>query len=68
MGLQLSLSLPKQLVKSGTAVIYADQALVSGLNFLSSVLLARYLGLEGFGVEKGGEGVFFEVGDSGEDE
>lgn len=50
MGLQISLSLPKQLIKSETAVIYADQALVSGLNFLSSILLARYLGLEGFGV------------------
>ncbi|MFN0187827.1 MAG: lipopolysaccharide biosynthesis protein [Bacteroidia bacterium] len=50
MNLQLSLSLPKQLIKSETAVIYADQALVSGLNFLSSVLIARYLGLEGFGV------------------
>jgi len=50
MGLNISLSHPKQLVKSGTAAIYADQALVSGLNFLSSVVLARYLGLEGFGV------------------
>lgn len=50
MGLQLSLSLSKKFIKSGTAAIYADQALVSGLNFLSSVLLARYLGLEGFGV------------------
>ncbi|MBL7922909.1 MAG: oligosaccharide flippase family protein [Bacteroidia bacterium] len=48
--MQLSLSQPKQLFKSGTAIIYADQALVSGLNFLSSVVLARYLGLDGFGI------------------
>ncbi|MBP6511362.1 MAG: oligosaccharide flippase family protein [Bacteroidia bacterium] len=50
MSFQISLGLPKQLIKSETAVIYADQALVSGLNFLSSVVLARYLGLEGFGI------------------
>lgn len=50
MGMQISLSLPKQLVKSESAIIYTDQALVSGLNFLSSVVLTRYLGLEGFGI------------------
>lgn len=50
MSFQISLGLPKQLIKSRIAVIYADQALVSGLNFLSSVVLARYLGLEGFGI------------------
>jgi O-antigen/teichoic acid export membrane protein len=48
--MQISLTRPKQFLRSGTAIIYADQALVSGLNFLSSVVLARYLGLEGFGI------------------
>lgn len=48
--MQLSLSHPKQLLRNGTAIIYADQAVVSGLSFLSSVVLARYLGLQGFGV------------------
>ena len=28
----------------------ADQAMVSGANFLTAILLARYLGIEGFGV------------------
>lgn len=35
---------------SPTSVIYADQAVVSGLSFLSGIVLARYLGLEGFGI------------------
>lgn len=48
--MQISLSLPRQIVQSPTAVIYADQAVVSGLSFLSSVIMARYLGLEGFGI------------------
>jgi O-antigen/teichoic acid export membrane protein len=48
--MHISLSLPKQIAQSPTAVIYADQAVVSGLSFLSSVVLARYLGLEGFGI------------------
>ncbi len=48
--MHLSLTRPKQLLSSGTTIIYADQALVSGLNFLSGVVLARYLGLEGFGI------------------
>lgn len=46
----LSLTRSKQLLQNGTTIIYADQALVSGLSFLSSVVLARYLGLEGFGI------------------
>ena len=48
--MHLSLSLPKQILRSTTAVVYADQALVSGLNFLSAVFMARFLGLQGFGV------------------
>ena len=31
------------------SVTLADQALVSGANFLSNIMLARFLGLEGFG-------------------
>lgn len=46
----ISLARPKAFIKSGTAIIYADQAVVSGFSFLSSVVLARYLGIQGFGV------------------
>ena len=35
---------------SATAVVYADQLLVSGFNFISSFVIARLLGLHGFGV------------------
>ncbi len=48
--MQISLTRPISLLKNGTTIIYADQALVSGLSFLSGVVMARYLGLEGFGV------------------
>ena len=48
--MHISIAQPKQLLKNGTAIIYADQAVVSGFSFLSSVVLARYLGLQGFGV------------------
>jgi O-antigen/teichoic acid export membrane protein len=48
--MQLSFSLPKNILRSGTFVVYADQALVSGMSFLSTIVLARYLGVKGFGV------------------
>lgn len=35
---------------SSTAVIYADQILVSGFNFISSIVIARLLGVHGFGI------------------
>lgn len=35
---------------SSTAVIYADQLLVSGFNFISSFVIARLLGVHGFGI------------------
>lgn len=48
--MQISLAQPKQLLKNGIFIIYADQAVVSGFSFLSGVVMARYLGLQGFGV------------------
>lgn len=36
--------------KSETALVYLDQGLVSGMNFLSGIVIARLLGLHGFGV------------------
>ena len=35
---------------SSTAVVYADQVLVSGFNFISGIVIARLLGLHGFGI------------------
>ncbi|MFQ5468940.1 MAG: lipopolysaccharide biosynthesis protein [Gammaproteobacteria bacterium] len=35
--------------RSKTKIVLADQVLVSGVNFLTGLLLARYLGLEGYG-------------------
>lgn len=35
---------------SSTLVVYADQLLVSGFNFISSFVIARLLGLHGFGI------------------
>lgn len=48
--MQISIPAPKALLRNSTLLVYADQALVSGLNFLSGVMLARFLGLEGFGI------------------
>lgn len=48
--MHISLSLPKNILRSGTFVVYADQALVSGTSFISTIILARYLGVNGFGV------------------
>lgn len=46
----LSLASPGIIIRSTTFLIYTDQAVVSGFSFLSSILIARYLGLEGFGI------------------
>jgi O-antigen/teichoic acid export membrane protein len=46
----LTLTPPGFSFRSPTVLIYTDQAIVSGFSFLSSMLLARYLGLQGFGV------------------
>ncbi len=35
---------------SSSAVVYADQLLVSGFNFISSIVIARLLGVHGFGI------------------
>ncbi|CAN5576438.1 hypothetical protein BH11BAC2_BH11BAC2_08930 [soil metagenome] len=48
--MQLSIPLPKRLLRNTTLLVYADQAVVSGFSFLSGVVLARYLGVQGFGV------------------
>lgn len=48
--MQLTLPAIKRLANSSTLLVYADQALVSGCSFLSSVVLARYLGATGFGI------------------
>lgn len=48
--MHISLPLPKFFHPSSTALVYADQALVSGLSFITSVVLARYLGVDGFGI------------------
>ncbi len=48
--MHISLPLPKFFQRSSTLLVYGDQALVSGLSFLTSVVLARYLGVQGFGI------------------
>jgi O-antigen/teichoic acid export membrane protein len=48
--MHLSIPIPKILQRNSTVLVYTDQALVSGLSFLSSIVLARYLGINGFGV------------------
>jgi O-antigen/teichoic acid export membrane protein len=48
--MQLTLFRPKRLIKSTTLQVYADQFIVSGFSFISSVILARFLGVQGFGV------------------
>ena len=48
--MQLTIPFPKGILRNKTMFVYADQALVSGLSFLSGVVMARYLGVEGFGV------------------
>jgi O-antigen/teichoic acid export membrane protein len=47
--MQLTIPFPKGILRNKTMLVYADQALVSGLSFLSGVVMARYLGVEGFG-------------------
>lgn len=46
----LTLTSPGLLIRNSTFLIYSDQAIVSGFSFLSSVILARYLGIQGFGI------------------
>lgn len=48
--MQLTLSASKNYLKSATALVYADQLVVSGFSFISSVVLARFLGVQGFGI------------------
>jgi len=48
--MQLTIPFPKGILRNKTMFVYADQPLVSGLIFLSGVVMARYLGVEGFGV------------------
>ena len=48
--MQLSLSFPKNIFRNTTLLVYGDQAVVSGFSFLSSVVLARFLGVDGFGI------------------
>ena len=48
--MQLSLTFPKNIFRNATFLVYGDQAVVSGFSFLSSVLLARFLGVDGFGI------------------
>jgi len=49
----MAISIPFQRVyekHSSTALVYADQLLVSGFNFLIGIVIARLLGIHGYGV------------------
>ena len=48
--MQLTLSASRNYLKSTTALVYADQLVVSGFSFISSVIMARFLGVQGFGI------------------
>lgn len=48
--MQLTLSTTKNFFKNTTLLVYADQLVVSGLSFLSSIIMARLLGVQGFGI------------------
>jgi len=48
--MNISISIPKLLQRNSSMLVYADQAVVSGFSFLSSIVLARYLGINGFGI------------------
>ena len=49
--MQLTLSASKTFFKNhSTVVVYADQLVVSGFSFISGIILARFLGVVGFGV------------------
>jgi O-antigen/teichoic acid export membrane protein len=48
--MQLSLPITKSIFRNQTLLVYGDQAIVSGFSFLSGVTLARYLGVNGFGI------------------
>ena len=48
--MNISIAIPKQLYRNNTFLVYTDQAVVSGFSFLSSIVLARYLGINGFGI------------------
>ena len=40
----------KSYLKNSTILVYSDQLVVSGFSFLSSVIMARFLGVQGFGI------------------
>lgn len=40
----------KNYLKNATVLVYADQLVVSGFSFISSVIMARFLGVQGFGI------------------
>ncbi len=48
--MHLSISTTKNLFKNTTLLVYTDQLVVSGLSFLSSIIMARLLGVQGFGI------------------
>ncbi len=48
--MSISISIPRLLQRNSSILVYADQAIVSGFSFLSSIVLARYLGINGFGI------------------
>ncbi len=48
--MQLTFSTTKNLFKNNTLLVYTDQLVVSGLSFVSSIILARLLGVQGFGI------------------
>jgi O-antigen/teichoic acid export membrane protein len=48
--MQLTFSTTKNLFKNNTLLVYTDQLVVSGLSFVSSVIMARLLGVQGFGI------------------
>ena len=48
--MQLTFSTTKNLFKNNTLLVYTDQLVVSGLSFVSSIIMARLLGVQGFGI------------------
>ncbi|MEP7265423.1 MAG: lipopolysaccharide biosynthesis protein [Bacteroidota bacterium] len=48
--MHLTFAKPKNLIKNTTLLVYADQLVVSGMSFISSIIIARMLGVQGFGI------------------
>lgn len=48
--MQITLSASKSYLKNATFLVYADQLIVSGCSFASGVVMARLLGVQGFGI------------------